>query len=317
MCQFPTGKITMPDHHPLAASPYEVLGVSPTATTHELRKAYRRMLRLTHPDTGGNAARFNAVQRAWEKVGTPEARARYDRGFVSGASGMGEDHPAWAPPAPRKREGTRPTARAYGHPGGASREQYLNLVREWAGRGVTLEDPYDPQLVRRAPRDIRHLLANALAEEETARQLAGLGIGYTIWHDVATDYGKLDHVVLGPTGLFALQSEDWGAEVRTKRGELIGEGIVGERPMHDLGAKAKQVARAARVKFTALAIVVPDGATYEGVEILGSSRGAVTAVVQQPRLPQVMRDGLPGAYRIGGTDLFEVRTRLQAAINFV
>lgn len=301
----------MPDH-PLAGSPYEVLGVSPTASTHELRKAYRRMLRITHPDTGGNAARFHAVQRAWEKVGTPEARARYDRGAT-----VSEETPAWAPPAPRKREGTRPTARAYGHPGGASRERYLELVREWAGRGVTLDDPYDPQLVRRAPRDIRHLLANALAEEQTARTLAGLGIGYTIWHDVATEYGKLDHVVLGPTGLFALQSEDWGAEVRTKRGELIGEGIVGERPMHDLGAKAKQVARAARVKFTALLVVVPDAATYDGVHVLGSSRGAVTAVVQQPRLTQVLRDGLPGAHRIGGTDLFEVRTRLQATIRFV
>jgi len=37
-------------------------------------------------------------------------------------------------------------------------------VREWAGRGVTLDDPYDPVLVRSAPRDIRHVLADALAE---------------------------------------------------------------------------------------------------------------------------------------------------------
>ncbi|MET1042858.1 MAG: DnaJ domain-containing protein [Microbacteriaceae bacterium] len=301
----------MPDS-PISASPYEVLGVSPDASTHELRKAYRKMLRATHPDTGGNPVRFHAVQRAWEKVGTPEARATYDRGRSAP-----QQEQVWAPAAPRKRQDTRPTARSYGHPGGWSRERYLTLMREWVGRGVPLDDPYDPALVRTAPRDIRHLLANALAEEATARAVATLGIGYTVWHDVATDAGKLDQIVLGPSGLFAVQSEDWGAPVKTKRGEVIGEAVAGERPMYELALRAKSVSRAAKVKFTGQLLVVPDDASPEGVDVLGSSRGAVTALVQQSRLLQVLRDGLPGAHRIGGTDLFEVRTRLQSAVKFV
>ena len=53
----------MPDS-PVSATPYEVLGVAAAATQDELRVAYRRLLRETHPDTGGDSARFIAVQLA-------------------------------------------------------------------------------------------------------------------------------------------------------------------------------------------------------------------------------------------------------------
>ena len=71
---------------PLSASAYEVLGVAPDSTDEDLRKAYRLRLRQTHPDTGGDAAQFVQVQRAWELVGTEAARASYDRGHGFGAS---------------------------------------------------------------------------------------------------------------------------------------------------------------------------------------------------------------------------------------
>ncbi|MCW4386200.1 J domain-containing protein [Salinibacterium sp. SYSU T00001] len=304
---------------PLNPSPYEVLGVAPTASHDELRRAYRRMLRETHPDTGGDAARFHAVQHAWELVGTPEDRAVYD----SGRPTRGEQARAtWAPAPPRRPSESRPQARTYGHPGGLSREHYLELMREWVGRGAALPDPYDPALVRSAPRDIRHLLANALAEEATATQAASLGIAYTVWHDVATDApgdpwaSKLDHVVLGPSGLFAVQSEDWGAPVRVKRNEIVGEAIApGERPMHSLSLRAKSVARAARVKFTTLVVVVPDDAIDEALTV-GRMRGLTSVVVQRSRLPGVLRGDLADAPLLGGTELFEVRTRLQASIRF-
>ncbi len=303
---------------PIAASPYEILGVARGATQEELRKAFRRRMRETHPDTGGDAAEFHAVQWAWERIGTPEERAAYDRGG-SGSTGA---RPAWAPAPPRRPEDTRPTARQYGHPGGWWRERYLEHMREWVGRGVTLDDPYEPELVRSAPRDIRHLLAAAVAEEQTARQLATLGIGFTIWHDVRTDAlgggpeQKLDHIVLGPTGLWALLSEDWGSPVGVKRGELIGEGLAGARPVHDLGLRAKSMGRSARVRFTGLAVVVPDDALAESVVALGTVRGATALVVQRSRIAGLLRQGIQGI-GTGGTELFEVRTRLQSAVRFV
>jgi hypothetical protein len=302
----------MPDS-PMSASPYEVLGVPATATDEDLRRAYRRLLRETHPDTGGDPQRFIAVQAAWERIGSPDARAQYDRG----RSPAGEPA-SWAPSRADRPASTRPTARTFGHPGGWRRERYLTLLREWVGLGQAIPDPYDPVLVRRAPREIRHLLADALAEEATARRLATLGIGYTVWHDVAAGGpdDKIDHVVLGPTGLFAIQSEDFGGPLGVRRGELTGEALAGERPMHELAVRAKAVARAARVRFTALLLVLPDEQLTVSAESLGSSRGAEQVVLRASLLLTALRDGLPDAPAVGGSEIFEVRTRLQQTIRF-
>ena len=253
---------------PLALSPYAVLGVDEDASSTELRRAYRRKLRETHPDTGGAAEEFGAVQRAWEQIGTAEARVAYDNGTQKAWNLDGAPR-AWAPPAPSTRAGrSRPQSRAYGHPGGWYREQYLELLHEWVGRGVDIADPYDLALVRSAPRDIQHLLASAVAEEDTAVVLAGLGIGFTVWNDVRTDpvrrgsrpengltaspqgaEGKIDHILLGPSGLWAILSEDWGGTVSVRRGELVGPGIhADERPMHELADRARAFSRQARVR---------------------------------------------------------------------
>jgi hypothetical protein len=299
----------------MSASPYEVLGVPASASDEDLRRAYRRLLRETHPDTGGDPQRFIAVQTAWERIGSPDARAGYDRGH----SPAGEPA-SWAPASRGDRPAsTRPTARTFGHPGGWRRERYLELLREWVGLGESIPDPYDPVLVRRAPREIRHLLADALAEEATARRLATLGIGFTVWHDVAAGAGpdeKIDHVVLGPTGLFAIQSEDFGGPVGVRRGELTGESLAGERPMHELAARAKAISRAARVRFTGLLLLVPDEHLAEPAASIGTSRGAEEVVLRASVLLTALRDGLPGAPAVGGNEIFEVRTRLQQAIQY-
>lgn len=307
---------------PISATPYEILGVSPTASHDELRRAYRRLLRLTHPDTGGDATRFTAVQRAWERIGTPEERAAYDRGAPRRGDHSASGTSSWAQPASGQRSkpaDTRPRSRAFGHPGGWRRERYLGLLREWAGRGTVIADPYDPELVRTAPREIRHILADALAEEQTARQLADLGIGWTIWHDVATGTPgeKIDHVVLGPTGLYAILSEDFGEQVTVKRGELTSASMGHDRPIHDLAVRAKTLTRSMRVRFTALVISIPDEALDEPLVDLGRIRGAAAVAVRSSYLPGFLRAGLPGLDVVDGTQLFDVRTKLQAGIRFV
>ena len=304
---------------PAASTPYEVLGVSPDASQTELRRAYRRLLRQTHPDTGGNPARFLAVQQAWASIGDAEARRRWDSGHTTAPDTSPYVSPAssTAGRSTRRAEsGSSVKARAYGHPGGVARERFLVLMREWAGRGADLDDPYDPKLVRSAPREIRHLLADALAEEATARAVSGLGIGYTIWSNVATDRGKLDHVVLGPAGLFAIMSEDWGSTVRLVRGELHGDGIQpGEQPVRTLTRTAKSLGRSVRVRFTSRLIVVPDDATEEPITHVGKPGEA--AIVALSALPRVLRDGLSGGQRLSIEDVFDVRTRLQNGIQFV
>ncbi|MEQ1737825.1 MAG: molecular chaperone DnaJ, partial [Rhodoglobus sp.] len=156
-------------------------------------------------------------------------------------------------------------------------------------------------------------------EEATAGTLGMLGIGFTVWHDVSTGdpEQKLDHILLGPTGLIALISEDFGGHVRVRRGELIGDAVAGQRPMHDLAARAKIVARRLRVRFSGLVIVLPDDALDEAVASLGMVRGAHAVAVRQSALATLMRSGIPGSTPIGGNELFDVRTRLLGGVQFV
>ena len=67
-------------------TPYEVLGVKPTATADEIRKAYRKLAKEFHPDLNPGKpaaeARFKAVATAYDLLSDPEKRARYDRGEI-------------------------------------------------------------------------------------------------------------------------------------------------------------------------------------------------------------------------------------------
>ena len=106
--------------------------------------------------------------------------------------------------------------------------------------------------------------------------------------------------------------------MRVRKGEIIGETLEhGEHPFASLAARTRQVSRAARVRFDALVIVVADEATDAGLTLAGRLRGVPTALVARSRLPELMRDGIPGAPPVGGSELFEIRSRLQAAVRFV
>lgn len=57
---------------------YDLLGARPGARPTELRRAYLRAARRTHPDHGGTDAAFHEVQAAWATLGHPGRRAAYD-----------------------------------------------------------------------------------------------------------------------------------------------------------------------------------------------------------------------------------------------
>jgi len=62
---------------------YDVLGVAPTATADEVRRAFHRLAKQWHPDRNQDnpaaaEARFREIQQAWETLGDAEQRGEYD-----------------------------------------------------------------------------------------------------------------------------------------------------------------------------------------------------------------------------------------------
>lgn len=78
---------------------YEVLGVSPAATTEEIRSAYRKAALRLHPDKASSSSRqpqppplapassdFLLVQQAWEVLQDGGRRAAYDQQLAQAAA---------------------------------------------------------------------------------------------------------------------------------------------------------------------------------------------------------------------------------------
>ena len=83
---------------------YQVLGVGKDASAEEIKKAYRKLARANHPDSNpgdtGKHDRFKQVAEAYDVIGDPEKRKKYDEvrtayatggfGFPQGGFGGGE-----------------------------------------------------------------------------------------------------------------------------------------------------------------------------------------------------------------------------------
>ena len=74
----------------MPADPYQTLGVKKDASQDDIQKAYRRLAKKLHPDLNpGNELaeeRFKEVSQAYDLLGDPGKRARFNRGEID-ASG--------------------------------------------------------------------------------------------------------------------------------------------------------------------------------------------------------------------------------------
>jgi DnaJ-class molecular chaperone len=70
---------------------YATLGVAPTATADEIKRAFRRLASQHHPDKGGDTGKFQQIQAAYDTLGDEARRRAYDNpqpqfsGFPGGA----------------------------------------------------------------------------------------------------------------------------------------------------------------------------------------------------------------------------------------
>lgn len=58
---------------------YKSLGATDTCTEQELRDAYKRSVKINHPDAGGDAEQFHKVQHAYMVLRDPKRREEYDK----------------------------------------------------------------------------------------------------------------------------------------------------------------------------------------------------------------------------------------------
>jgi len=70
----------------MAVDPYKVLGVSKASSDTEIRRAFRRLAKESHPDIKPDdkvaAERFKQVAQAYDIIGDEDKRRRYDRGEI-------------------------------------------------------------------------------------------------------------------------------------------------------------------------------------------------------------------------------------------
>lgn len=70
----------------MSADPYAALGLTRSATAEDIKKAYRKIARTSHPDLNPDdaaaEARFKAASAAYDLLKDPEIRAKFDRGEI-------------------------------------------------------------------------------------------------------------------------------------------------------------------------------------------------------------------------------------------
>ena len=91
---------------------YDVLGVTPRATSSELRAAYRKKAFELHPDTGGQSSEtdtdFVTVKAAYDTLNNPNSRAAFDQCRIALDTWHEEDPKE----SPHKKPGKRPSGKA-------------------------------------------------------------------------------------------------------------------------------------------------------------------------------------------------------------
>ena len=74
---------------------YKTLGVNRNASAEEIKKAYKRQAMKHHPDKGGDSAKFQKLNEAYDTLKNPEKKSYYDQFGATPNQNMGGNTRSW------------------------------------------------------------------------------------------------------------------------------------------------------------------------------------------------------------------------------
>mgnify|MGYP003313880183 CR=1 FL=1 len=98
-------------------------------------------------------------------------------------------------------------------------------------------------------RRIERFFKGARGEEKVAGVLAGLPDGFHVFNDFKAGSAFVDHVVLGPTGVFSIETKCWSGEVTVEEGSVL---VNGRLPSRDPIPQAVKESDLVRGSFAAV-----------------------------------------------------------------
>ncbi|MBY0404577.1 MAG: DnaJ domain-containing protein, partial [Cyanobacteria bacterium] len=109
---------------------YEILGVSRAATEKEIKSAFRKLARKYHPDVDPSSAeKFKEINEAYEVLGDPDKRKRYDSLGANYRHGSG-----FTPP---------PGFDGFGGAGGGQYQDFSSFFNDAGGQSGGFSDFFD------------------------------------------------------------------------------------------------------------------------------------------------------------------------------
>jgi len=118
------------------------------------------------------------------------------------------------------------------------------VPRLWWSVGLLVMVPLAAAAVLLLERRVQDFLHGARGEQVVARCLARLGEEYAVFHGVVLPGirrrgGDIDHVVVGPEGVFAIETLNWRRGGRLENGSLL---VGDDPPSYDPLARARRLA---------------------------------------------------------------------------
>ena len=133
------------------------------------------------------------------------------------------------------------------------------LTQGMAGLGFLLAAVFLVWAARDGLKGIDGYFKGARGEESVAALLSALPSGYHVFHDVACgESGGIDHVVVGPRGLFVIETKCWSGKVTVEEGAVLFNGMLPSRsPIAQVRASAHALAAFLSKRLDAVPACVP------------------------------------------------------------